>query len=300
MKILLTAILLTSVLSSFGQTGKRNCVCAESQITSKTEPDTIFYLQNGTPISLCGYKINGSNPIAYTKFILAFCLPDTLLGIDIWTSSQTCSIRILGDTLLVDEFESKSTEKIYLKGLEVIRTKFKTPSILNDVTKVKSAYENLSADKNSKKLQQDYISAFPSDTKTFLAVFQSDKFDQLYSDSHKYIEALENCATNSPTEVISKCVDIGKNLVWDADAVGLLQHISVDIAIQHPPTFVSKYKTLNDKEQDKLINFYADVENHSAYPEYQDLIDKLNSIGEKDIAKKLETARTFRKAKHGH
>ena len=173
-------------------------------------------------------------------------------------------------------------------------------TLIADAKKVKSAYENLSADTNSKKLQQVYIAAFPPETNSFFAIFQTTKFDQLYMDSYKYIEAFEKCAATFPTEVIGKCVDIGKNLVWDADAVGELQQISVNLAIKHLTVFISKYKTLDKREQDKLINFYADVENHSAYPEYQELIDKLKLVGEIDIAKKFETARTIRMKRQDH
>ena len=83
MKNILTSILLTISVSLFGQTNKQTCLCAESQIKADTKPDTIFYLQNGTPISFCGYKVKDSSPPVYLKFVLAFCLPDTLLGIDI-------------------------------------------------------------------------------------------------------------------------------------------------------------------------------------------------------------------------
>jgi hypothetical protein len=173
-------------------------------------------------------------------------------------------------------------------------------TLIAEALKVKTAYDNLSADTNSGKLQQVYITSFPSNTNSFLKVFQTEKFDQLYMDSYKYIDVFEKCATNFPAEVIDKCVDIGKNLVWDADAVGQLQHISVNLAVSHTAIYVTKYKTLSSKEQSSLINFYADVENHSAYPEYQELINKLNLIGENNIAKDLETARTIRKRKRDH
>lgn len=128
MKIFLTAILLTTVLYSFGQISKQNCVCSESQIKADTKPDTIFYLQNGTSISFCGYKVENSNPPIYTKFVLAFCLPDTILDIDIWPASEFCYIRILGDTLLVDGIETKKSEKFYLKDSKIIRKTIAKPS----------------------------------------------------------------------------------------------------------------------------------------------------------------------------
>ncbi|MBK7852245.1 MAG: hypothetical protein IPJ66_14250 [Bacteroidetes bacterium] len=165
---------------------------------------------------------------------------------------------------------------------------------------MKIAFEKLKADSSNKKLQSEYITAFPSDTKTFLNVFQTEKFDQLYNDSEKYLDALVQCAIYYPKEVISKCVDLGKNLIWDADAVGQLQRMTVDLAVKNPNTFLAKYKTLNTKEQTSLINFLADVENHDAYKEYQDIIDKMQIIGQTEISNKLELARTERKKRRDH
>jgi hypothetical protein len=173
-------------------------------------------------------------------------------------------------------------------------------TLIPDAQKMKVAFDSLSVNINSKVLQENYIAAFPADTKTFLSVFQTEKFDQLYMESDKYLSAFEMCSKSFPSKVISKCIDIGKNLVWDADAVGQLQHMSVYLANKHLKVFVSKYKTLNGNEQNKLIAFYADVENFSAYQMFQDLIDQLNSIGEKEIAMKLDSARAIRKKNNHH
>jgi hypothetical protein len=169
-----------------------------------------------------------------------------------------------------------------------------TQTLNADAIRVKSAYEIFLTDTSSKKLQQVYIDSFPSNANSFLAIFQSTEFDQLYIDSYKYIEALEKCETTFPKEVISKCVYIGKNLAWDADAIGHLQQISVDLALIHLNVFITKYKTLDKKDQNKLITFFADVENHKAFQQYQKLIDKLESVGEIDIALKLDSARAIR------
>jgi hypothetical protein len=173
-------------------------------------------------------------------------------------------------------------------------------SLIPAEEKIKLAYEKLSADTSSKKLIQDYIFSFPSDTKTFLNVFQSSSFDQLYTTSYIYLTALKNCAEAFPAEVISKCVDIGKNLVWDADAVGDLQKISVSLAGSYPRDFISKFNTLSITEQDSLITFYADVENHRAYHIYQKLIDALTTIGEKNLADKFVKARDERIKRPDH
>jgi hypothetical protein len=91
----------------------------------------------------------------------------------------------------------------------------------------------------------------------------------LYSNSYNYLEALERCAGHFPAEVISKCVDIGKDLVWDADAVGDLQEISVSLASKYANIFIKKYNALSSKKQNKLMVFYADVEKHGSYNIYQ-------------------------------
>ncbi len=166
--------------------------------------------------------------------------------------------------------------------------------------KVKFAFDKLMADSSNKKMQANYIQAFPADTKTFLTVFQTTKFDQLYMDSYKYLELFERCGTNSPKEVIDKCIAIGKNLVWDADAVGQLQKLSVLVAVKNTNIFVDEYKMLDGSNQDNLISFYADVENYSAYKIYQDLIVKLKVLGETDISKKMEDAREKREKRNDH
>lgn len=121
-----TLLFLIIIFSAFGQSGSVNCICSESQIKVDTKPDTIFYLENRTPISFCGYKFKNSKPPVYLKFVLAFCLSDTILTIDTWNANQSCHIRTIGDTLFVDEIDTKRTEKIYLNGLDIVRKTVET------------------------------------------------------------------------------------------------------------------------------------------------------------------------------
>jgi len=186
-----------------------------------------------------------------------------------------------------------------ISSLLFIATGF-SPTLIPEALKLQTAFANLSADPDNKRLQENYIAAFPTDTKTFLIVFQQEKFDQLYSESNKYINELERCSTSFPEKAMSKCINIGKNLIWDADAVGELQQISVTLNARYISVFISLYKNLKNKEQENLIQFYANVENHGTYKIYQDLIDKLNSVGQRDISEKLETARTSRKLQKDH
>jgi hypothetical protein len=172
--------------------------------------------------------------------------------------------------------------------------------LIPDAVKIKSAYELLLADTSNKKLQESFVVAFPSNTRSFLDVFQAKNFDQLYNESYKYLELFEKCAAEYPQEVLGKCVNIGRYLIWDGDAVGQLQNICISLSIEYPRVFLNDYQTLSIKDQNGLISFYADVENFDAYPEFQELIDKLNSIGQSAISRKLENARTKRIKSNDH
>ncbi|MDP9041129.1 MAG: hypothetical protein M3N30_04045 [Bacteroidota bacterium] len=179
-------------------------------------------------------------------------------------------------------------------------TSLLSQALIPDAVVVKRAYKKLAADTNNNKLIKSYIDAFPSNSKTFLDLFLSKNLDQLDNESNKYLDLFERCAVKYPEKVLSKCVKIGKNLTWDADVVGQLQQISIELSIKYLNNFIDSYNTLNSKEQNSLINFYADVENYDAYPEFQELIDKLNSLGQTGISNKLKKARAKRKRSDDH
>lgn len=173
-------------------------------------------------------------------------------------------------------------------------------SLLPKAQKLKIAFDKLLTNDKSLEFQKNFLDAFPSDSKSFLSIFQSKNFDQLDSDYEKYLLTFEKCSNNFPNETIDKSVDIGKSLIWDADAVGLIQNISIKLANKYLRIFISKFRLLTDKEQNGLIAFFADVENFDSYPEYQELINNLKMIDEKNMAQKFEKARQMRKLKNDH
>jgi hypothetical protein len=113
--------------------------------------------------------------------------------------------------------------------LVVFGTSF-AQNLLPEALQVKDAYEKLLKSPSRENYREVYVMSFPSSSKTFLKVFNSKTYDQLFSVSYQYIDALQRCAGSYPKEVISKCVDICKDLTWDADAVSYLQHTSVSLA----------------------------------------------------------------------
>jgi len=159
---------------------------------------------------------------------------------------------------------------------------------------VKAAWEALSKQPDSKQLQLAYLKTFPSNKRNFIAVFAPDNFKQLYDNSHVYIESFAGLAKQYPTEVIDKSVNIGKDLKWDADAIGDLQHAIVEMGIGNTVIFSKKLKSLTAIQQSHLAIFLADEEGIKHDRTYQELIDALTKIGEKSLASKFEIARTDR------
>ncbi len=95
-------------------------------------------------------------------------------------------------------------------------------------------------------------------------------------------------------------INIGKDLKYDADAIGQLQNEIVHLGNEHINLFLAKLKALPYNQTAHLINLLADVENHKAYPEYQQLIDLLKKRGEVKIANQFITARTLRMKVRDH
>lgn len=162
---------------------------------------------------------------------------------------------------------------------------------------IKAAFERLNNHPDSKKDQLYYLDTFPDNQQDFIAVFNPSDYGQLY-DGHDYINAFLKLDQYYPARVISKAINIGKGLTWDADAINYLQSGIVDLCNRHIKIFIRKLKSLSPKEQSHFITFLADVENYSAYPAYKQLIKALTAVGEKDLADRFKEAMLKREKEH--
>lgn len=146
--------------------------------------------------------------------------------------------------------------------------------------------------------QERYLKAFPHDYKGFLELFDLDH--ELYDGSDDYIDVLPSLAKNHATKVGKLLVGLSKDAHAEADAPAYLQHATAAYGGQHTRIFGELLKQLPSQKQSQLITFLADVENHSGYPEYQVIIDRLKGLGEQDLASKFEEARKNREQQpHG-
>lgn len=147
-----------------------------------------------------------------------------------------------------------------------------------------AAYNQLQKQPDSKAYQLDYIKVFPGNSTEFIKTFESEDFSQLYNNSYQYVDAFVNLTKYYSSEIIYKSINIGKNLVWEADATGQIQHEIVGMGNSYTAIFIKAIKSLTPKDQSSLITFLADVENHQAYPEYKRLYKSIAHAGEKDLA----------------
>ena len=128
MHIILIFLTFTSV---FGQTKKLSCDCPKTQYAG-TKAETTFHLSNGKTIVLCGYKNPDSKPTTFSEFVLSVCKQDTIIGF--WGAVLTCRLKVMKDTLLVDELQNLptgknfkyqetvwTTEKIFFSGEKTVR-----------------------------------------------------------------------------------------------------------------------------------------------------------------------------------
>jgi hypothetical protein len=139
--------------------------------------------------------------------------------------------------------------------------------------------------------QEHYLQVFPHDYRAFLDLF--DFHRELY-DGHDYINVLPSLAANHDAQVGALLVGLSKDAHQDADAPTYLQLATAAYGSQHTKSFASLLKQLPKEKQSHLITFLADVENHHAYVEYQEIIDHLKGLEEQGLAMKFEQARKKR------
>ena len=145
--------------------------------------------------------------------------------------------------------------------------------------------------------QEEYLTVFPHDYKSFLKLFGLNR--ELYDDGYEYVAILPTLATRRERQVGTLLVQLCEDAQYDADAPSYLQHAMAAYGTQHTQMFVTLLKRLPPGKQAHVIAFLADVENPTAYPEYQSIIDRLKMLGDSDVARKFEIAREKRSRSHG-
>ncbi|MGE5458780.1 MAG: hypothetical protein ACM3RX_10535 [Methanococcaceae archaeon] len=172
--------------------------------------------------------------------------------------------------------------------------------LIPEAREIKIAFENLEKNPESSLYQEQYINDFPENAVIFKKVFAPAEFDQLY-DGHIYIFKFNELAQKYPDKIGHKLIVLCIGLKeWDADAIGYIQHTTIAYANTRYSDFISLARKLSQKDLSALIKFLADVENHSAYKEYQSLMDKLSQNGENGLLAQFKKAKEERMNQKNH
>ena len=139
--------------------------------------------------------------------------------------------------------------------------------------------------------EERYLKAFPRTYKDFLRLFGC---PGELCDGHDFILRLPALAQRHEREVGNLLVELSKDAEKEADAPTYLQQAPAIYASHYTKTFATLVNQLTRKQRMSLVDFLADVENHSAYKDYQETIDHLKSIGQNRLANEFEVARKKR------
>lgn len=169
--------------------------------------------------------------------------------------------------------------------------------LCEDARKIKAAYGELMKDARAPLNKMRFVDAFPATKKKFLDVFYPYEKDELYADRKLYIETFIGIGASFPREVLEKSMDIGAELNGSDDIISQLQKTTTELAVRETAFFLKRLKKMKKAAQVSLINFLADVPDYASYPAYQQLIDKLETTGDKSTAAMLVSARELRKTR---
>lgn len=165
---------------------------------------------------------------------------------------------------------------------------------------LKGLLSSLKEHPQDKTIQSQYLRAFPADIKGFKSLFNQPDFSELYYDEAEYVSMVGALADERPEDVGRLLIGLSKDATTGPDALSDLQQVSIDYALKHTSQFAKLMNAQPKKNISGVVRFLADVENHEAYPEYSQLIEKLHSANEPKLARQFEAARTERMRQKGH
>jgi len=163
-----------------------------------------------------------------------------------------------------------------------------------DAKIIKDAYDMLIREPNCKKNQIDYINKFPDNWNKFIKIFHPEDFNELYDKSHYYIWMLDTLSNEYPNEIGTLLIKLSRKAKWDADAPGYIQHTLANFGASKTKLFMKILLKEKQENLNNIITFLADVENHNAYTEYQQIIENVLKLGNKELGNKFITAKQKR------
>lgn len=146
-----------------------------------------------------------------------------------------------------------------------------------------------------------YLNAFPATFQKFkLTFYGKTGVGELYDKAEDHLTLLEKLSKKYPAKVLSIWLNVATSGEPDADAIGILQHQLANYAAYNTRKFAEAILSKPLKQRLSIIKFLADVENHSAYEEYQRTVENLKVLGFKELLKQFLKAKEEREKQQDH
>jgi hypothetical protein len=146
-----------------------------------------------------------------------------------------------------------------------------------------------------------YLNAFPATFQKFKFTFYGETgVGELYDKAEDHLTLLEKLSKKHPAKVLSIWLNVATFGEWDADAIGILQEQLANYAAGNTKQFAEAILSRPPKQRLSIIKFLADVENHSAYHEYQRTTENLKVLGFKELSKQFLKAKKERQKEQDH
>jgi len=146
-----------------------------------------------------------------------------------------------------------------------------------------------------------YLNAFPATFQRFKFTFYGETgIGELYDKVQDHLTLLEKLSKKYPAKVLSIWLNVATSGESDADAIGILQFQLANYAAYNTKQFAEAISSRPPKQRLSIIKFLADVENHSAYQEYQRAVENLRVLGFKELVKQFLRAKEERQKQQDH
>ncbi|HSE01568.1 MAG TPA: hypothetical protein VLB72_12615 [Burkholderiales bacterium] len=148
--------------------------------------------------------------------------------------------------------------------------------------------------------EKAYLAAFPSSYLAFRATFYGENLDELYPTHDEHLQLLQELQRKYPNEVLAIWFGVAAGAKWDADALGILQHQLAGWGAANTKALAVALNARTPSQRRSIVRFLADVENHSAYSDYDLILKNLKVLGFDELYKEFLTARASRMKRRDH
>lgn len=143
-------------------------------------------------------------------------------------------------------------------------------------------------------LRSRFLKDFPKTFSEFRQIFNPSNFKELYDGSYVFLKMFDDILKERPQDTVEVLLGLSVNATYDADAPGKLQHILANFICNNYDFFISPFSKLASSSQQNIVTFVCDVEDYSAYAEFDCIVRVLKEKGNAELEKRFLAAKKER------